>query len=153
MVLGIFLPFKHLMVRDVSAFSAGFGIVIAIAAAIAAAFVSKRRYIGASFCALAVIVLLALQYAAMERAGAFYSLISKTIFLEQTPPLPAGLDVHLDLGFYVIAIGALCVIAARLYPGGDAAREHVGGGAYAVPKRNGHSTIGERELDRTDRSE
>ncbi len=153
MALGVFLPFKHLMVRDVSAFAAGFGIVIAIGAIIAAVLVSKRRYTGASFSAAAVAIFLALQYATLERAGAFYSLISKTVFAEQTPPLPLNLDVHFDVGFYVIGIGALCVVGARLYRGGDAAREHVGGGTYAVPKSNGHVAVGEREFERGDRTE
>ncbi len=111
---------------------------------------------GASFCAAAILVLLALQFAMMSRDSAISSIFWNATagsLSGNSPVSPVGLNVHPDVGFYVIAIGALAVALIGLYGRRHAAVQHAGGSAYAVPKRNGHAAIGEREFDRSDRTE
>lgn len=154
--IGCFLPFKHVLYRDVTAIAAGPGIVLLVLALIAAALTSMRRYVGASFCAAAIFVLLGLQYAMMLRVNAISSIFWSATTggsSGNSPVSPVGLDVRPDAGFWVIAIGAAALVVSALYRRGNAAVQHAGGGAYAVPERNGHAAIGEREFDRTDRTQ
>jgi hypothetical protein len=150
---GCFLPFRHAMFRDVNAFASGQGFVVVVLAGAAAYFISARRFLGASFCAAAVIFLLALQYVAIAHLSAVSSLIWDTNWGTQSPIDPTGLAAHADIGLYTIAIGAIAVIAARLYPGSNASVQNVGGSTDAGSKRNGRTGVDERELDRGDRAE
>lgn len=154
--IGCFLPFRHVLFRDVGAFDGGLGLPVLVLAAVAVLLISSRRFAGASFCAAAILLLLGLQYILIAHVSALSSIIwnaSTATADGQSTIDPAGLGAHPDVGFYVIVIGALGIMFAQLYPGGNATVEDIRGSAYAVPKSNGHATIGERKLDRADRAE
>ncbi len=121
---------------------------------VAAALTFARRFTGAAFCAAAILVLLGLQYAMMLRITALSSIFwSASDGNGQNATVsPVALHAHPDIGFYVIAGGALVIVFAALYGRRNAPVQHVGGGAYAAPETNGHAAIGEPELDRTDRA-
>ncbi len=153
--IGCFLPFRHVMYRDVTALQSGPGFAFLVFGIAAALFTRARRYRGASFCAAAVLVLLGVQYAMMSRVNVISSVFWNVTGASGADVMvgPVGRDVHPDVGFYVIAVGAMVLALSPLYRGRDAAVQHARRSAYAVPERNGHATIGEREFDRTDRTE
>lgn len=151
--LGCFLPFKHVLFRDMSAMLGGPGIIFLALAGVAAALISVRRYTGAAFCAVAVLVLLVLQYLMMLRINALSSVFWSPVAGGNSPVSPVGLNVHPDVGFYVIGLGAIAVVLVALYRRGNAPTQYVGGSAYAVAERNGNTAINEGEFNRADRAE
>jgi len=154
-IVGCFLPLRHVMYRDITALQSGLGIVFLVLAAAAAALIRAHRTIGAAFCAAGVLVLLGLQYAMMSRINAVSSMFWSMNAGESANAVmsPVGLHVHPGAGFYVIAIGALALALAPLYRRRDTPVEYGPGGAGAAAERNGHATIREREFDRPDRTD
>ncbi len=141
------------MFRDVTGLGSGVGFALLVLAGFAAYFVSVKRFTGASFCAAAVMLLLAQQYVSLAHISAVSSLIWSTNWGTQSPIDPSGLGAHVDVGFYTIALGALAIVAARLYPGRNAPVQNIRGSADAGAKRNGNGAITKREFDRTDSAE
>lgn len=109
--IGAFLPYKHVLYRDVNAF-ATYGAVMLVLAVIAAMFVANRRYVGAMYCSIGVFFLLLVDYIQMAKIGAFARLMVGAVNNASqggTFAGPLGLSVHPDIGFYIIALGALLV--------------------------------------------